>query len=213
MSLTLLPPAQKKPRPNYLPLYFNAFMRTEGDFCGDDTSAEAIQRSVYYGVRAPNLYSRKPTNEHDDYALNSLYRLVMGRIELLTPRQLMRVFPVDKRYDGKRWECKDYFYTMNALEQHGMDKPLGDRAFGILYDYTNPHVSNFTVGMMCMLDRLRLAQGEKGMLESFFESQGQHLTTYSRVEQNGKEYMRNNDTGEMARVARPKPRYLRVVRG
>ncbi len=202
MSLTLLPPVKKKPKPDYLSLYLNAWQRAV-----DDT-----HKSIFYGVKVMNRMNRGKIDPRDTEAYYSIYSSIIHHIGELTPRQLTRMFPVQKVYDGAKWQSKDYFYTMKKLEAHGMDEPIGDAAFRLLWDYMNHDLCDFTVGFTDVLDNIRRAQGEKGMLESFFESQGQHLTTYSRIEQDGKEYMRNNDTGEIMKVTKPKPRYLRVLR-
>ena len=40
-----------------------------------------------------------------------------GILSCLTLRNFVSTFPVDKDYDGAKWECKDYFYTMGVLEK------------------------------------------------------------------------------------------------
>ena len=38
---------------------------------------------------------------------------VIGRIKL---NNLINLFPIDKIYDGDKWGCKDYFFTMDVLK-------------------------------------------------------------------------------------------------
>lgn len=39
---------------------------------------------------------------------------IIGRIKL---NNLIKIFPIDKTYDGDKWECKDYFFTMDVLRE------------------------------------------------------------------------------------------------
>ena len=64
---------------------------------------------------------------------------VMETIGRLTPMELLRLYPVTKEYDGKRWGEKDYFYTMDRLRYLPADKPIGDAhdVACLLWDYQN----------------------------------------------------------------------------
>ena len=54
---------------------------------------------------------------------------VIGRIKL---KNLIKVFPVTKDFDGAKYECKDYFYTMNILREKGLDNAVGrDNVMGL----------------------------------------------------------------------------------
>ena len=58
---------------------------------------------------------------------------------------------------------------------------------------------------------IRRAEGGKGLAEEFFEKQG--ITTYTMTEDDkGKQFLVNNDTGEISKVNKLKPRHLRVVK-
>ena len=64
---------------------------------------------------------------------------VMDTIGRLTPMELLRMFPVTKEYDGKKWGTKDYFYTLEQLRRLPADKPIGDAqdVAVLLWDYQN----------------------------------------------------------------------------
>ena len=64
---------------------------------------------------------------------------VMDTIGRLTPMELLRLYPVDKEYDGKKWGTKDYFYTIDRLRRLPADKPIGDAqdVAVLLWDYQN----------------------------------------------------------------------------
>ena len=47
---------------------------------------------------------------------------IIGRIKL---GNLIKIFPIDKTYDGDKWGCKDYFFTMDVLKEKGLDNAVG----------------------------------------------------------------------------------------
>ena len=70
----------------------------------------------------------------------------------LTLRNFVTTFPIDKDYNGKKWQCKDYFYTMEVLSGMDWDKPIGrDELSELLWDYMNKELRHtyveFTMAM------------------------------------------------------------------
>lgn len=187
----------------------------------NDKSRENLSKSVYYWVKYVNLLYKICDDEMEsapsEYVqeLFQVMEAVKELIKLLTPNELMRIFPITKRYDGARYECKDYFTTMEALKAHGLDTPIGEAVDHILWDYMDNHLMWFTLNLMGIVGKLHKAQTGREMLFDFFEEQGKHLTTYNMATdpRTGKRYMINNDTGKMTRVRKPMPRYLKVVQG
>lgn len=146
----------------------------------------------------------------------ALMELICSQLSTITPRILMQAFPVEKSYDGEQWGTKDYFSSMLAIEEHGIDNPIGDRPIkGLLWDYMNHHVMNFVVRYLsCMSAMYKKASG-KGIMEEWFEGQGIPLY-YRGTDAYGREVMVNSQTGEASPISKPKPRkprWWRVVRG
>ncbi len=108
-------------------------------------------KAVQHGVRAAIMFSN---DQVDPEVLFNLFELVRQYIAILTPIELMQIFPVDKKYDGARWGCKDYFYTMDMLREHGLNTPIGDRIDDILWDYTNTQMRIFTVRLTTVTSKI-----------------------------------------------------------
>jgi hypothetical protein len=191
-------------------LYINAFTRAVEVYARDPTSAPKF---VYYGVKFINIMGTEKYSQEALEALFGLIELVKEAISSLTPRELTTVFPVDKEYDGKRYETKDYFFTMDALTKHGLDVPIGDAVDDLLWDYMNINTRLFMVNSTSIIGKLYSAQTGKNMALEFFEEM--HLTTYSEVTNpvTGHRFMRNNDTGEIQRVKTKAPRYMQLIAG
>lgn len=46
---------------------------------------------------------------------------IFSVLSCLTLQNFVTTFPIDKDYDGAKWECKDYFYTMDVLKKMDWD--------------------------------------------------------------------------------------------
>ena len=125
----------------------------------------------------------------------------------LTIRNFVTTFPIDKDYDGEKWGCKDYFYTMDVLSRMDWDKPIGrENFFEFLWDYENDDLRNVCTDYMCVISALYRAQTGKGIAEQFFEERG--IETYKIDKENG--IIKNNQTGEVGNLS--KSRHIRIVR-
>lgn len=211
----------QKEKPDYGELYLNAFSNTlksalkvaEGikDFQFDDLSLDIRKKLVLYYVKKINA-----TNlDIFDYELLvgtfntiSMINSIMGT---LTPREFQTIFPIAKEYDGEKYEVKDYFYTKKHIEKIGMDKVIGEEATGFHMEYHNSEIRRFAVQTMCIISAINRAEGRKTLGEEFAEEVG--LTTYTMTEDHqGKQFLTNNSTGEVQKVSKPRPRYLKVIK-
>lgn len=141
------------------------------------------------------------------------FSLLTDMFALLTPVEFVQMFPIRKTYDGKKYQCKDYFSTMEALKECEPDQPIGeDKIMHFLWDYDNDDIMNFEVEKMCCLSDLRRAQGGQGLMEEFMHEQG--LPTYTLHEKEG--YLYNNLTGKTQKICKPKkrvPKFMSLVEG
>ena len=132
-------------------------------------------------------------------------------IARITPKDLTQIFPITKEYDGKRWETKDYFFTMDALEKHGMDTLIGESVSEILFDYENWHIRHYEVSKMMILSDLRRYDGHPGLMEEFMGKLG--VTPMQMMtDDEGRQFMYDPEKHTSFPLARPRPRYLKVVK-
>lgn len=174
------------------------------------------RKKVYNMIRFLNAAQQYESKDADILEARCvLSESVLAHLASFTPRMLMQVFPPDKKYDGARYKCTDYFTTMEAVEAHGADVPLGEKAFEFLFDYDNRHIRKFVVQYLGAMSDMRKLQGGKGIMEEWFEGQGMPLY-YKGTDAYGREVMVNSQTGEASPIIKPKPRkprWWRVIRG
>lgn len=93
---------------------------------------------------------------------------LIDAISVLTPRELTQIFPITKRYDGARWQEKDYFYTMDKLSRLNMDRPIREQVevFDLLLDYINRDIELFMIEVICAMNNKRQIDGRPGFTVS-----------------------------------------------
>lgn len=144
--------------------------------------------------------------ECGDTEINNMYMFMEEANKLIaqcTPREFMKIFPIDKKYDGEKWQIKDYFSCIKGIREKGIDATIGNDVFSFLWDYYNSDTMSYVVVMISILSKIT----EKDLVADFFG-----LETYTYYEK--EEIMVNNSTGEVSKVCKPKrrrPKYLKVV--
>ena len=205
-------PGGKKEKPNYVVLYCDAMLRTMERIKEAPADKQAKLRAIFYGVKLIGVTDNRNLTEEEAERRFWMINSTQAMMKAITPIELMQMFPVKKAYDGQRGDCKDYFFTMDVLRQHGLDKPLGEAVNEILWDYMNQNIMAFVVASLAVMDELRRHNGEKSMFQEFMDEQGVKLPTY-RMEKDskGRRWMINNETGERNRVKVKRAKHLRAV--
>ena len=194
--------ADKKPAFDYAMHYIKGFIRNLKEVADSNISdRDAIKRAVFFGVK----YVSVAREDGDPELLMKNSFTIIGLMALLTPAELVTVFPVTKTFSGQRTESKDYFFTMAKLQEHGMGNAIGEANETLLWDYVNPDIEHFTIRRMGLVDQLRREEGKPGMIEEFFGIKPRYLVNDER----GKQYLYDPTTGRTVKV-RPK-RKLHVV--
>ncbi len=171
---------------------------------------ETIIKLVYLSVRYINHYKYPNDVITKADVISYLAAIESARMFMkkLSPNQLVNLFPIDKVYDGEKYCCKDYFYTMNALKEYDADQPIGEKLDDLLWDYENHSINEFMVNYLSTVSKLRQMNGEKGLLEEWADDND--IPTYSIDKKKGT--ITNNQTGETTTYEKPMPDYLRVVK-
>ena len=96
----LIPCGADRRRVDKAGLYLKALDRTAGKLQQEPENKLLQMRSVFYGVRYVVAAMRgRPASKE-------LIGRVVDLIGQLTPRELLQIFPVEKTYDGERWEAR-----------------------------------------------------------------------------------------------------------
>ena len=206
----------KREKPDYARLYINAYAQALQKLIQYPDDEKEYQRDIIKQIVFCSVkYINSSKQDSQDYDTTeerfSLINRINAFIGYLTPNELLQVFPLHKRYDGLKYEMKDYFYSMDAIREHGGDKPIGETILEFLWDYTNLDIELFVVESMCVLSDLRRFDGHLGLMEEFAIDKGMPLSTI-RTDSQGRMFLTDGKTGKVQRVYRKKPHYLKIAR-
>lgn len=119
---------------------------------------------------------------------------IFGVLGCLTLQNFVNTFPVDKTYDGAKWEEKDYFYTMEVLKDKPWDAPIGrDKLSELLWDYENEELRHAYLEFTTAMSAIYRAQTGKSITETWCDNMG--IPTYTEDKETG--IMKNNRTGDI----------------
>lgn len=133
---------------------------------------------------------------------------------LLTPSEFKRTFPINKIYNGAKWECNDYFSTMEKFKDIPDNEAICCHVdtLEFLYGYDNHDILRFSAGLLTLVGKIVQLNTGKDLFTSFCEEQGLEPPTAYHLHKDakGREFM-ISDKGEVVKVDKPKPR-LRVIK-
>lgn len=185
----------------------------------DDWSQDELMKVALCGVKYINYVADiERENQRLDSSYNTPFAVkeagfnmidvlfgIIGRIKL---KNLIKIFPIDKEYDGDKWGCKDYFFTMDVLKEKGLDNAVGrDDVFDLMWDYENRELRELTVFYMSCMSAMYQCQTGVTFMDKFCEDN--NIDSYSVDRENG--IIVNNQTGKFAKLSN-KPSFMQIVK-
>lgn len=172
---------------------------------------DLMKKFIYLEVKSLSAGKHKATDVEGIERLFTIYSSVTDLLGMLTPREFMQMFPIDKDYDGKKYQTKDYFSTMEEINKLDIEQPIGEEnIMSFIWDYHNREICEFEVYKMCAMSDLRRLQGEKGLMEEFCEQN--NISTYTHYEELG--ILIESGTGKSIKfnpIRKRTPKYLKVL--
>lgn len=185
----------------------------------DDWSQDELMKAALCGVkyinyaididsanhRLDNTYQTPFEVKQNAFNLiDALFGLI-GRIKL---KNLIKIFPIDKQYDGAKWEFKDYFFTMNVLREKGLDNAIGrDNVFDLMWDYMNSELRELTIFYMTCMSAMYQRQTGVTFAEKFCEDN--NIGSCRVDHENG--IIVDNQTEKIANLSN-KPSFMQIVK-
>ena len=212
--LTLLTTTKKeRPKVDYERIYLDCMVRgiKAKQLAPDDKTI--TKRIIFYTVKYLSIINIKGMSRESLEGILVFDQMLLNSICELTPAELLTIFPVTKSYDGEKYECKDYFSTMEPLQAHGLHEPIRspETASHLLWDYMNPTLMMYQVHCMSVVSELHSMETGKGLMEEFFEDQGVKLTTFRKYENDAGQTFMVGEDGQSFQVVKKIPRYLRPI--
>lgn len=130
----------------------------------------AVPKCVYYGIKTYSIPHGLDVLSPEDR--HAYMERIVDITSLITPRQFMTIFPIDKEYDGEKYGIRDYFTTIeDAVKPNGIDKPIKE-PFKFLMNYWNHDVLLFVVNMTTAMSDIHKEKTGKSLFTQFLEDNG-----------------------------------------
>lgn len=191
-------------------------MTRRGRLVVNEDITDILKKAVFQGVKYI-CYSRKIEYENISeeqqsriiFTTEVVANYVMYAMAQLKIKDLLELFPVSKVYDGHRYETKDYFYTMAAMCEKGLDSYVGgfngdlvSNVFDLLCDYENREIRTLMLVYIKevlepMYEKTKKPNNSGSLLENVFECNFQPMP-YRAVS---------------VKEKKQRPTYLRVKKG
>ena len=139
---------------NYKEIYVRLFCKSLNEYHATEDNNNLKQMS-YYGIKAVNEILKDEIYDYKE--LSEMFEVIEAikiAISLLTPNELITVFPIEKRYDGEKYQIKDYYFTLEKLQQIGMNNIIRGRIDELLWDYQNKDIMDFQLNSINIISHL-----------------------------------------------------------
>lgn len=189
------------------PIYLRNYIKGLDQIKSGLASDEIRLKTFFYMARyiVTNNFGKKTSDLDFDL------QMVLNDEQLLSgvnTQKFINYFPITKSYNGEKYECKDYYSTIEAVRAKG--DTLTD-IFDFFWDYDNSLIREYIVCKMSLMSEMHKRETGNGIAEQWAEENG--IKTYSLHKDNkGKEYLFDKETGKTIKVKKTKPKYLKVVK-
>jgi hypothetical protein len=185
----------------------------------DDWSQDELMKVALCGVKYINYVADiERENQRLDSSYNTPFAVkeagfnmidaLFGIIGCIKLNNLIKIFPIDKEYDGDKWGFKDYFFTMDVLKEKDLDNAVGrDGVFNLMWDYMNKDLREFTVFYMSCMSAMYKQQTGVSFAEKFCDDNG--IGSYTMDRENS--IVIDNQTGKIAKV-RKEPSFMQIMK-
>lgn len=170
------------------------------------------KKAIYYGIK----YIAK---SNVDVGYQQLLKMftemcdIESLISNITFGDFISLFPVAKEYD-KTGEMKDYYSTMEYLEDKKMDEIIFENIDSLFWNYYNNDIISYNVKKMLIISRIQKYENGTDLMETLLS----HLDPDNKIDtyiyNKEHNYIQNRRTGKITKVKQHKriPKYLKVIK-
>ena len=176
---------------------------------GTDQSKH-IPKIIYYGVKAVSTYPKLITADE----AKTCFEFISGLkaiMSLLTLHEFMNLFPIEKVFDGAKYEMKDYYSTLEAINELGLEphEKIGESILKLIMEYMNRDIMDFAVQGMVAMSAMRRFDGHLDLMEEFMATQGMETENTFRNSKGEVMYVRH---GKTVKLKLNKKQHLKIIK-
>lgn len=198
----------------YYLAFFRKFTKYQEVFDSDDIFLDEKKKMILLGVKA--IGQSKKTETVDKKTILLTYNYLIELMKTITFEEFENIFPIDKVYDGEKFECKDYFYTKEMMKSFDVKSKIGNEIDSFLWDYTNKDIRCFNVAVMGLVIDFHKKETGQDLFRNWIDEIGKErkieFDTYIEIKNGNKKYLMNNRTKEIYKVRYPRPKHLKLIK-
>lgn len=145
-----------------------------------------------------------------------MFESVKDILSTLTPKELMTDFPITKTYDGAKWECADYFSTIEKFKDLDSNIPLIHQTVDmveLLWGYQNKWLAMFLTALFCTVSKIQQAEGKDDLFTGFCKARGLKPPEPIKIFKNEKGKLYTIDSkGRSKPIHKNIPHYMRIIK-
>lgn len=132
----------------------------------DEMPKDEIKKIIFNEIATNASNSNASLKKRTSYLFT-----ISDLIEELTPKEFSQIIPIDKEFDGAKFEMRDYFTTIEFIENIGWNHKIPN-GFEFLMNYWNQDVIMYAVNLMTTISDYQQRQTGKSIMQTFLEDQG-----------------------------------------
>jgi len=193
-------------------IYLKAYIRSLKACPLEDGADQSkhIPKIVYYGVKAVGTYPKLITADEAKTCFEFISG-IQGIMSLLTLHEFMNLFPIEKVFDGAKYEMKDYYSTLEAINELGLEphEKIGERILELIMEYMNDDISDFAVQGVVAMSAIRRFDGHLDLMEEFMATHGMETENTFR---NGKGEVMYVRHGKLIKLKLNRKQHLKIIK-
>lgn len=149
------------------------------------------EKIILYGIKYINKINIDKKNYEEILKVMHIMDMIEVSLKNTSFNTIINLFPIVKEYDGKKYESKDYFSTIDFLKNFNLTENINENLEDFYWNYYNYDIMNFSIKRLLCIDRLLKMKNKKTLMESLSD---EFNLDYYKIGHNGK-YIVNKRTG------------------
>lgn len=112
-------------------------------------------------------------NKESAFFIFKLHSSIIELLGILTPKEIENLFPIEKFFNGEKYEVKDYFTTKKLINSLPLNRPINENIspLGFLCEYQNKTLNSILINNVTIVNALNIFIGKPTIFEQFISTQ------------------------------------------
>ena len=150
--------------------------------CNVQKCYDCVVKMCVAGVKWLSNTNSQEFDKDEEFYEKAVDSILQGLV-ILKPKKIAEIFPPHKVYDGNKYGCKDYYYSMECVELAKERRITKNNIIKLLEDLTNHDLWDFCVAVQWYLHikKLKKQQRKYTAIRNKIASNFEHCIILSNV--------------------------------